>query len=432
MITRRSFLAATAATPFILDSHLRAQERQGQGPNNRINLGFIGIGMQGRGHLGSFLGNPAVQVVAVCDVHRIRRGGCRCCVHRAYAQERKAGTYRGCTAYIDFRELLGRRDIDAVLIATPDHWHHIPAVLARERKDIYCEKPLSLTIAEARAMVRAARDNNIVFQTGSQQRTEFNGYFRKAVEYVRSGRIGQVRTVRVGVGGPARPCDLANEMTCRRGTDWEMWNGPSPARAFNQVLCPLNIHGHFPQWARSTANTPADSWPTWGPIISTSPSGPSTWTPAGRPKSIRPSAATPACSASSLSANGIEMFHGGPSDCTFEGSEGTISVQRRRAFLRPPRRFWETLLAERDFPSARRGQQPSPELDRLHPLAPPARRRGGNRRQKRTDLSARQHRLSIAHEAALGPGPRRVPRQHGRQSLAAERTAGRGIASDGD
>src|SRR5207253_3851190 len=143
------------------------------------------------------------------DVHRGRLENAVEVVHRAYAQPRKAGTYQGCAAYADFRELLGRFDIDAVVIATPDHWHAIPAILAaRARKDVYCEKPLSLTIAESRAMARAAREHDIVFQTGSQQRTEFDGKFRKAVEYVRSGRIGRVRTVRVGVSGPAKPCDL--------------------------------------------------------------------------------------------------------------------------------------------------------------------------------------------------------------------------------
>src|SRR5437763_11479022 len=115
--SRRRFLATAAAglaAPWILDSHIWAQDRQGQGPNGRINLGFIGIGMMGRGHLDSFLGNPAVQVVAVCDVHRIRRDDAVERVHRAYAAQRKAGTYTGCTAYVDFRELLGRANIDAV------------------------------------------------------------------------------------------------------------------------------------------------------------------------------------------------------------------------------------------------------------------------------------------------------------------------------
>src|SRR5207253_8988032 len=140
------------------------------------------------------------------DVHRGRLENAVEVVHRAYAQPRKAGTYQGCAAYADFRELLGRFDIDAVVIATPDHWHAIPAILAaRARKDIYCEKPLSLTIAESRAMVNAAGANHIIFQTGSQQRTEFGGHFRRAVEYVRSGRIGQARTSRTRAAGPARP-----------------------------------------------------------------------------------------------------------------------------------------------------------------------------------------------------------------------------------
>jgi predicted dehydrogenase len=347
-IRRREFLGATAAglaTPFILDPAVHAKDRQGQGPNGRINLGFIGVGMMGRGHLHAFLGNRGVQVVAVCDVHRVRREDAVERVHRAYAEARRAGTYRGCTAYTDFRELIGRRDIDAVVIATPDHWHAIPAILAaRARKDVYCEKPLSLTIAEARAMVRAARENNIVFQTGSQQRTEYNGDFRKAVEYVRSGRIGRVRTVRVGVGGPARPCDLAAEQT-PDGTNWEMWNGPSPARAYSHVLCPNNIHNHFPAWRNyreyaggGLADMGAHHFDIaqWALNMDSS-----------APAEIRP----PERGDTGLRfvyANGIEMFHGGPSGCTFEGADGQIYVDR--GVLRStPATILQTPLGERDF-----------------------------------------------------------------------------------
>lgn len=344
--TRRQFLATAAAAPFILDSHLRAQERQGQGPNGRVNLGFIGIGMMGRGHLGSFLGNRNVQVVAVCDVHRVRREDAVERVHRAYAQERKAGTYRGCTAFVDFRELLARPDIDAVVISTPDHWHAIPSLLAaRARKDIYCEKPLSLTIAEGRAMVTAARENNIVFQTGSQQRTEFNGHFRKAVEYIRSGRIGPVQTVRIGVGAPPRPCDLPNEET-PEGTDWEMWNGPSPARGFNQVLCPLNIHSHFPAWRNyreyaggMLADMGAHHFDIaqWALNMDTS-----------APTEIHP----PEQGDTGLRfvyANGVQMFHGGPSGCTFEGTEGRRIYVDRRGIESTPASILQTPLEDRDF-----------------------------------------------------------------------------------
>jgi predicted dehydrogenase len=348
LIPRRQFLAsasAALAAPLILDSNLLGQDRQGQGPNGRINLGFIGIGMMGRGHLQSFLGNRATQVVAVCDVHRVRREDAVERVHRAYAQERKAGTYRGCQAYIDFRELLNRRDIDAVVISTPDHWHAIPAILAaRARKDIYCEKPLSLTIAESRAMVQAARDNNIVFQTGSQQRTEFNGNFRRAVEYVRSGRIGRVRTVRVGVGGPARPCDLPNEAT-PDGVDWQMWNGPSPERAFHHVLCPNNIHTHFPAWRNyreyaggGLADMGAHHFDIAQWAIDMDQSGPSEIHPPERGDTgLR-----------FVYANGIEMFHGGPSGCTFEGADGTIYVDRG-VIRSTPETILQQPLGERDF-----------------------------------------------------------------------------------
>ena len=342
---RRHFLASAIATPFILGSAIRAQEQRGQGPNNRINLGFIGIGMMGRGHLGGFLGNRSVQVVAVCDVHRIRREDAVERVHRAYAQERKAGTYRGCASYVDFRELIGRRDIDAVVISTPDHWHAIPAILAcRARKDVYCEKPLSLTIAESRQMVQAARQHNIVFQTGSQQRTEFGGRFRQAVEYVRSGRIGRMRTVRVGVGGPARTCDLPNQDT-PDGVDWNLWNGPSPERGFHEVLCPRNIHTHFPAFRNykeyaggGLADMGAHHFDIAQWALDMDNSGPTQILPPERAETgLR-----------FVYANGVEMFHGGPSGCTFEGTEGTIYVDRG-VIRSTPANILMQPLTDRDF-----------------------------------------------------------------------------------
>jgi predicted dehydrogenase len=347
-VSRRRFLATAASTiaaPFILDSHIRAQERQGQGPNGRVNIGVIGVGIMGRGHLQGLLGTRGVQVIAVAEVHRGRRDDAVERVHRAYAAQRKAGTYTACAAYNDFRELLGRRDIDAVLIATPDHWHAIPAILAcRARKDVYCEKPLSLTIAESRAMVQAARDNNVVFQTGSQQRTEFGGHFRKAVEYVRSGRIGRVRTVRVGVGGPPQPCDLPAEDT-PDGVDWNFWNGPSPARAFNHVLCPRDVHNHFPAWRNyreyaggGLADMGAHHFDIAQWALDRDTSGPTEIHPPERGGTgLR-----------FVYADGVEMFHGGPTDCRFEGTEGRIDVHRG-GISSTPSSILETPLGERDF-----------------------------------------------------------------------------------
>jgi predicted dehydrogenase len=301
--------------------------------------------MMGRGHLHGFLGNQAVQVVAVCDVHRGRLQDAVQRVHRAYARERKSGAYRGCAAIADFRELIGRRDIDAVVIATPDHWHAIPAILAaRARKDIYCEKPLSLTIAEGREIVRAAREHNVVFQTGSQQRTEFSGHFRRAVEYVRSGRIGRVRTVRVGVGSPARPCDLAAEPT-PEGIDWDRWNGPSPARGYSPVLCPPGIHDHFPAWRNyreyaggALADMGAHHFDIAQWALNMDHSAPTEIRPPERGDSgLR-----------FVYANGVEMFHGGRSGCTFEGADGTIYVDRDRIESTPASILREP-LGERDF-----------------------------------------------------------------------------------
>ena len=347
-VDRRQFLTTTAAAtvPFLLDPLVHAKDRQGQGPNGRINLGFIGVGMMGRGHLGGFLGNRDTQVVAIADVHRVRLNDAIERVHRSYAAERKAGTYRGCVAYNDFRELIGRQDIDAVVIATPDHWHAIPAILAaRARKDVYCEKPLSLTIAESRAMVQATRDNNIVFQTGSQQRTEFGGNFRKAVEYIRSGRIGPVRTIRIGVGEPAKPCDLANEAT-PEGVDWEMWNGPSPARAFNHVLCPLAIHTHFPQWRAyreyaggQISDMGAHHFDIAQWALDMDNSGPTEIHPPERGVTgLR-----------FVYSNGVEMFHGGPSGCTFEGTEGRSIYVDRGRITSTPGDILQTPLAASDF-----------------------------------------------------------------------------------
>src|SRR5262249_11096748 len=146
-------------------------------------------------------------VVAVCDVDTTRRESAKQTVEKRYAEQQKSGQYKGCTTYNDFRELVARKDIDAVVIATPDHWHAIPVLEAcRAGKDIYCEKPLTLTIHEAKTLIDAVRKYNRVFQTGSQQRS--SSEFRLVCELVRSGRIGKLQSVYVNVGGPSKPCDL--------------------------------------------------------------------------------------------------------------------------------------------------------------------------------------------------------------------------------
>ena len=245
-VTRRRFLrrtatavgAALAAPTFIPASAL------GRGgvipPSERITMGFIGVGGQGSGHLlggawtyvaGGYAGRKDVHVLAVCDVWRNRREQACQKVNDHYAEAYGTATYRACQAYTDFRQVLDRPDIDAVLIATPAHWHAtMAAMAAMAGKDIYCEKPTAVTIRESQAMLATVRRYGRVYQAGTQQRSEYGGKFRMACEFVRSGRIGKLQEIyayRDGGGifwpkrfGPAKalPADL----------DWDLYLGPAP------------------------------------------------------------------------------------------------------------------------------------------------------------------------------------------------------------
>ncbi len=214
------------AAPFILESPVR-----GVAPSERIAVGFIGIGRMGQGHLRAFLEYPEAQVVAVCDVDRWRREHAKESVEKAYSSSAPTGGYKGCPAHEDLRELLARADVDAVVIATGDRWHVPAGVLAAKAgKDVYCEKPMSLTIREARAMVEVSRRHGQVFQVGLQQRS--TPEFQRACAMVRTGRIGRVRSVHVGFPGTAGEVNLPAEPV-PEGLDWERWLGPAPWRPFN-------------------------------------------------------------------------------------------------------------------------------------------------------------------------------------------------------
>jgi len=243
-ISRRRFLvqaAAVSSAPFILSTG-SAQTA----PSDRIHLGCIGLGIQGRGLMSGFLGRKEAQVVAVCDVDTNRREDGRKRVGAHYEQQTDRGSFKGCKAFEDFRELLARPEIDAVVIATPDHWHALIAIAAAEAgKDIYCEKPLSKSVHESRAMIQAARRKERVFQVGSMQRSMRE--FRVACELVRNGVLGKIDHVDVTIGGPAVPCDLPAE-AAEPGLNWDFWLGPAPQRPYNSVLSPRGVHNHYPNW----------------------------------------------------------------------------------------------------------------------------------------------------------------------------------------
>lgn len=244
--SRRRFLQGTAlavAVPSLLPSRVWGAK---VGPADRIRLGFIGNGTQGRYLMGNCLKRAEVAVLAVCDVDQNRRNNAKKTVEDHYAKAGGADAGRQCAAYLDFRDLLARPDIDGVVIATPDHWHALIGILAaKAKKDIYCEKPLTQTIQEARELVKAVRHHRCVFQTGSMQRSSRE--FRRACQLVRNGAIGRLQEVKVGVGGPGKWCDLPAEAP-EPGLDWNLWLGPAPWREYNSVLSPRGVHTHFPNW----------------------------------------------------------------------------------------------------------------------------------------------------------------------------------------
>jgi predicted dehydrogenase len=334
-LSRRQFLrgAAAAAVPLVVPSSVFGQEGQPP-PSERITVGFIGCGkMAFDYHLPTLLGFGDVQAVAVCDVDTTRRRHARKRVEDAYSSGPRR--YRGCAEYRDFRDLLARPDIDAVLISTPEHWHAIQIIEAcRAGKDVYCEKPLTLTLAESKRCIEAVRRYDRVFQTGSQQRSNVFGDFRQACEFIRSGRIGLVKTVAVGVGGPSRWCDLPEE-PMEPGLDWNLWLGCAPKRPYNPVLSPRGVHNHFPAWREyreyaggGHSDMGAHHYDILQWALDMDGSGPVEVIPPEDPNARQ--------GVKFLCPNGVEVTHGGPGGCFFVGTRGTLHIDRGRLVSDPP------------------------------------------------------------------------------------------------
>ena len=227
-ISRRQFLrssavaGAAAAIPTILPASVFGANP----PSERVTIGCIGVGNMGTSDLKAFKANPHSQVVAVCEVD----------AERLAAARELAGIDQG-SCYRDFRELLTRKDIDAVTVVTPDHWH-VPICLAAVRagKDVYCEKPLTLTILEGRTLANEVKRYGRVLQTGSQQRSSDN--FRRACELVRNGFIGDVKTVLVGLPGNNRTCEPTwQPQPVPEGFDYDFWLGPAEWAPYHKQRC---------------------------------------------------------------------------------------------------------------------------------------------------------------------------------------------------
>lgn len=252
---RRDFLKAAAGlamAPYVIPASALGADGQTP-PSERIVMGGIGIGNQGRGDQGAFLGRSDVQYVAVCDVKQNVREEAKARVDQRYGNS-------DCKAYRDYRELLARSDIDAVHVATPDHWHAVIVIEAcRQGKDVYCQKPETRTLAEGPLMVAAARRYGRVVSGGSQRVLED---YRKVVDPCWSGELGTIREINVNVGPLPMPCNLPGEPV-PAGFDWDMWLGPAPWAPYHPWRCSGSYSINGQSW-RSFEDYSGGGMTDWG------------------------------------------------------------------------------------------------------------------------------------------------------------------------
>ena len=225
-ITRRQFAGAVAAGAAASGVAMQIKTAKAEtGPNDRIRLGVIGYGSRGRGNLAEFLRNPEVECVAVCDVVEENR------LNGVEHVESQAGNRPD--AYNDFRRVVERDDIDALLVSTPDHWHALPTVYGCQTgKDTYLEKPLARTIDEGRAILEAAKDNGRVIQMGTQWHSA--SHFQEAAEFFKTGAIGELRSVRTWCYKTWGGVEPRENEPVPEGVDYDLWLGPAPERPFNR------------------------------------------------------------------------------------------------------------------------------------------------------------------------------------------------------
>ena len=249
-VDRRQFFqraAAAAVFPALIPAAALGRGDR-PAPSNRITVGCIGVGRMGMGDLRDFMNRGEVQVLAACDVDVHRAAAAKEAVEKHYAKESAAGSYKGCATYNEFEEIIARDDIDVVSIVTPDHWHIIPAIAAAKAgKDVFIQKPLSLTIPEGRALSDAIHRNGRVFMVGSQQRSQRN--FRFICELARNGRLGELHTVKVGFGTDPG-CGLPAEMPVPKGLDYNRWLGQAPEKPYTETRVHPQEGYSRPGWLR--------------------------------------------------------------------------------------------------------------------------------------------------------------------------------------
>lgn len=298
---------------------------------------MIGIGNMGGGHLGVVVRHPDLRVVAVCDVRRDVREAAAKRVRDAYASDRRGFSTDELLVVNEYEKVLADPSVEAVLIATPDHWHAAIAIAACVAgKDVYCEKPLSLTVREAFAMEAAARRYGTVFQTGSQQRSSAN--FRQACELVRNGRIGKLQRVRVGIGLPSTD-RVFPAQPVPEGLDWDRWLGPAPWADYHAERASGSYSGGW-RLVRDYSGGMTTDWGAhhfdiaqWG--MGRDGSGPVEIHPPTEDRDLR-----------YVYDDGVEMERGGANGVKFIGSHGTVEVNRGHLATSPERLEQESIGPE--------------------------------------------------------------------------------------
>lgn len=332
-LTRRAVLRSAGAGiaalgfPTIVPSSVLGADGA-TAPSDRIQIAQIGFGWIGGSHLDTLLNRKDVRYVAACDVNGQKLAEVRHKIAAKYTEDPARAGNADCAGYGDFREMLARSDLDAVVIATPDHWHATISIHAAQAgKDIYCEKPMTLTIGEARAVVNAVRRYGRVFQTGSQQRSNVFGPFRRGAELVRNGRIGKVLSIDVSTGDPPIACDLPAEPQ-PADFDWDMWLGPTPQRPYHSKLASINWRPYREYCGGGFADMGAHHFDIAQWALDMDHSGPVKVYPPDGDKRLR---------VSFEYAGGVVMNHVG-GNClglTFHGSEGVLYVGRDGLWTKP-------------------------------------------------------------------------------------------------
>jgi len=322
---KKSSVAAVALT--IIPRHVLG----GKGflpPSDKINIGFIGTGKLANGYFDNFAELPEIHIIGASDVNRNKLAHFKSQVDKFYAEAKSKPGYNDCKTYSEYGELLENKEIDGVVVATPDHWHAIQSIEAMKAgKDVYCEKPLAHTIFEGREMVKAAEKYGSVVQTGSMQRSWED--FRHACELVRNGYLGEITKVLVNVGDPAIEYDMPGEPVPEH-LDWDRWCGPAPVNPFNTILSPPLTMKMWPMWRKyqEYGGGILSDWGAhmfdiaqWG--LGMDKTGPVLLLPPEDPDAKR--------GLKMIYANGVEMVHEDFDRgwaVRFIGSEGSLDVSR--------------------------------------------------------------------------------------------------------